>query len=130
MQSKKFYAAKYHPTDFYTTGEGKKIFFNVDMINTLYDLPNDTKYPGHELINNLTKGSDREAGHGAAARGEGWARTRVRFRVRRAGVERLRVRVRRLEARKALTAGLQSARRRGLADGRSGCVGSKRLLNA
>uniref|UniRef100_A0A9I9E362 Uncharacterized protein n=1 Tax=Cucumis melo TaxID=3656 RepID=A0A9I9E362_CUCME len=56
-------------------------------------------------------------GLGTCGHGRGFS-----FGFGRAGVERFRVRVRRLEAREALAAGLQSARR--LADGRSGCAAS------
>lgn len=49
-----FYAVKYHPTDLYATVEGEKISFNAEVINKIYDLPNDGEYLQHKLINNPT----------------------------------------------------------------------------
>lgn len=48
----KFYVPRYHLTKFYATVEREKIYFNAKVINELYNLSNDVKYPGHELINN------------------------------------------------------------------------------
>lgn len=41
----KFYAVKYHPTDFYATVEREKIYFNSEAINELYGFPNGAEYP-------------------------------------------------------------------------------------
>lgn len=51
-----FYAAKYHPNKSYTIVERKKMFFTVEEIYELHDLPNDQdKYLGQRLIANLEK---------------------------------------------------------------------------
>lgn len=52
----KFYDASYHPSEFYVTIEGKKVFFDTEAINELYDLPNDAKYPRQTMITKPTKG--------------------------------------------------------------------------
>lgn len=57
---KKFYDAKYHPTDLYATIESEKIYFHAEAINKLYDLPNDIEYPGHGIITKPTRGITKE----------------------------------------------------------------------
>ncbi|TYK30940.1 hypothetical protein E5676_scaffold455G001650 [Cucumis melo var. makuwa] len=52
----KFYDASYHPSEFYVTIEGKKVFFDTEAINELYDLPNDAEYPRQAMITKPTKG--------------------------------------------------------------------------
>uniref|UniRef100_A0A9I9E7M4 Uncharacterized protein n=1 Tax=Cucumis melo TaxID=3656 RepID=A0A9I9E7M4_CUCME len=57
----RFYDAKFDQSDLFITTEGKKVYFNFEAINELYDLPNDVEYPGQDIIIKPTRGLVREA---------------------------------------------------------------------
>ncbi|KAA0062900.1 gag/pol protein [Cucumis melo var. makuwa] len=57
----KFYDVKFNPSDLFITIEDEKFYFNVEVINELYNSPNDAEYLGQEIVTKSTKGLAKEA---------------------------------------------------------------------
>lgn len=46
---------RYNSFDLFIIIDGKKIYFNAKVINEVYGLPNDAKYPGQDIITKQKK---------------------------------------------------------------------------
>ncbi|TYK05842.1 gag/pol protein [Cucumis melo var. makuwa] len=57
----KFYDVKFNPSDLFITIKDEKFYFNVEVINELYNSPNDAEYLGQEIVTKSTKGLAKEA---------------------------------------------------------------------
>ncbi|KAA0057357.1 hypothetical protein E5676_scaffold216G00140 [Cucumis melo var. makuwa] len=58
---RKFYTSDLNQAEYYVIMDGKSIYFNVEAINKLYDLPFDAETPEQALITTTLKRQAREA---------------------------------------------------------------------